>query len=254
MFFQLSDEGPSCSISSTLKGSIRSRRQKKLRRKNKLKAIKNLQISNKQKAHTPVPSVPTFPPVPITMSAYAENFTRAATWQLKHELAYWKSKAMALEHENLILHRTVRQIIGHNDKKNISFAATSPAESYENLPEDQYSDDASDVQDEASEKDFEVSEEFIQFLRENQEYRESARKERERIKNQNDDEQKQIKEMEAGPSENTEDNQETLKKLYGDNSERIAALEMSLKAKFISIMDRDEPTYWPNIPFNFNFG
>ena len=257
MFSQPPDEEPNCSFTSTLKGSARSRRQKKLRRKNKLKAIKKLQIANKQKVRTPVPTLPTFPTVPITMSSYTENFTRAATWQLKHEVAYWKSKAMSLEHENKILHRTLRQNIMENGKRNTSFSETSAVDyQEEDLQEDPVSEDSPDSQDEEDlegEKEFEVSEEYIQFLRDNQVYRESARQERERLRALNDDEEKQIAEMEAGPSENAEDHQETLKKLYGSGWERIAALEMSLKAQFISINDKEKPMYWPNIPFNFNY-
>ncbi|KAJ8721255.1 hypothetical protein PYW07_002030 [Mythimna separata] len=263
MFFQSPDEEPNFDQSTSnhiLKSNAQSRRQKKLRRKNRLKAIRKRQhqVTARPKGPVSFPSVPT---IPITMSSWAENYTKAATWQLKHEVAYWKSKAKALEHENMILHRTIR--LNSIDK---DAGQTLPDPTHEECQYEYDLDDLAESEDDedsdemaASESEttaqeqFEVSEEYIQFLRDNQVYRESARLERERIKAKSNDEDREIEEMEAGPAEPTEDQQETLKKLYGDRWERIAALEMSLKTQFISTCDRDKPAHWPNIPFNFNF-
>lgn len=271
MFFQSPDEQANCSkiTSKTLKSKARSRKQKKLRRKNRLKAIRKRQNQiRSEKAQLPVLTVPITAPItiPSTMTTWAEDFTRAATWQLKNEVAYWKSKAKALEQENKILHWTIRQ--------NINDAKPDEKKRHEVFQYDSYLADLNDSEDEqdeesdqddeeenaepesvASEQDqFEVSEEYIQFLRDNQVYRDFARQERERIKAENDIEKTEIEEMEAGPAEHAEDEQEILKKLYGDAWERISALEMSLRTQFISICDEGKPMYWPNIPFNFNFG
>ncbi|KAJ8730559.1 hypothetical protein PYW08_001972 [Mythimna loreyi] len=261
MFFQTPDEEPNCSntTSNTVKSNARSRRQKKLRRKNKLKAIRKRQHQNAAIPQVPV-SIPSVPNIRTTMSSWAENFTKAATWQLKNEVAYWKSKAKALEHENMILHRTIRQNCFDKDSRK-KFPNIHELYEYEcdsaDLPEseDEDSDEKAVPDSEVSvQEHFEVSEEYIQFLRDNQVYRESARQERERLRAKSDVEKSQIEEMEAGPPEQTEDNQEILKKVYGEGWERISALEMSLKTQFISICDQDKPMYWPNIPFNFNFG
>lgn len=233
MFFQPPDEEPASN--ENLKTT--SRRQKKLRRKNRLKAIKKDQLAKKKLARNPIPT---------TMSSWAENFTSAVTWQLKHQVAFWKSRATALEYENKLLHDIIRKNYLNERQSDDNSRSNSDEEEEYFEPENEVEDDA--------DEEIEVSEEFIQFLRENKKFRDDAKRERERLRAQNDQEQREIEEMEAGPAENGEDPQERLKKLYGDNWERISALEMSMRSHFISISDSEKPMYWPNIPFNFNFG
>ncbi|KAL0831597.1 hypothetical protein ABMA28_002380 [Loxostege sticticalis] len=184
------------------------------------------------------------------MSSWAENFTFAANWQLKHQLAYWKARAKALEYENGILHEIIR-------KKNYVDPPTTSSnrvESESTLTHvETESEDEEECGEEGEEDDFEVSEEFIQFLQANAKFKEDARRERERLKAK-DAEDERIAEMEAGPPETQENREEVLKQLYGDKWQRIAALEMSLQSQFIQESDKEKPTYWPNIPLNFNFG
>lgn len=237
MFFQPPEEEAICSKSKTLKHNTKSRRQKKLRRKNKLKAVKK----DQHKKHTRSP-------IPITMSSWAENFTSAATWQLKHQVAFWKSKATALEYENKLLHDIIRK----NCLNGTNSANSSNTNSDQEDIEEEYFGHENEVE-ESGDGEIEVSEEFIQFLRENKKYRDDAKRERERLRALNDD-QGQIEEMEAGPVQITEDPQDVLKRLYGNDWEKISALETSLRSQFINICDREKPIYWPNIPFNFNLG
>ncbi|XP_022814519.1 gem-associated protein 8-like [Spodoptera litura] len=233
MFFQPPNEEPGSS--ENLKTT--SRRQKKLRRKNRLKAIKKDQLAKKRLARNPIPT---------TMSSWAENFTSAATWQLKHQVAFWKSRATALEYENKLLHDIIRKNYLNQGQSDDNSRSNSEEEEEYFEPENEVEEDV--------DGEIEVSEEFIQFLRDNKKFRDDAKRERERLRAQNDEEQREIEEMEAGPIENGEDPQERLKKLYGRGWERISALEMSMQSHFISISDREKPMYWPNIPFNFNFG
>ncbi|XP_063822952.1 gem-associated protein 8-like [Ostrinia nubilalis] len=183
------------------------------------------------------------------MSSWAENFTFAATWQLKHQLAYWKARAKALEYENGVLHDIIR-------KKNYvgpSTASNTVTESDSMHVETESGDD--EEYEESGDENLEVSEEFIEFLQANAKFKEDARLERERLREQSQkEEQKQIAQLEAGPPEAQENREEVLKELYGDDWERIAALEMSLQTQFIEESDNSKPDYWPNIPFNFNFG
>lgn len=239
MFFQPPDEEPNNNSKSS-QNHPRSRRQKKLRRKNRQKAIKKDQLLKKTSRSR----------IPITMSSWAENFTTAATWQLKHQIAFWKSKATSLEYENKLLHDIIR-------KNYINTQQSSQNETIMNSDEEDVEEDCIESEnepDEYGEGELEVSEEFIQFLRDNKKYRDDAKRERERLKDLHNTERRIIEEMEAGPSENAEDPQELMKRLYGDNWERISALETSLQSQFINICDREKPMYWPNIPFNFNFG
>lgn len=186
----------------------------------------------------------------LTMSSWAENFTVAATWQLKHQIAYWKSKAMALEYENQILHKII--------KKNCLKDRTMPlVNNYEemSLKSDTDSDEVEEfvVDDDGDEENFEVSEEYMQFLMDNAKYKEDARIEREKLKAKKKLEEDEVALLEAGPSNAVENTEEIYKQLYGKKWQRISALETSLQSNFISNCDLLKPMYWPNIPFNFNF-
>jgi hypothetical protein len=225
MYFPPPDEEPPNNKNFSQKKSRK--RKKKLARKHS----QNVVCKNKKKQYK----------LAATMSSWAESYTVAATWQLKHQLAYWKARAKALEYENSVLHDIIR-------RKN--YVATNVASSV-HVESDVEED--SEVQSEQDEE-FEVSEEFIQFLQANAKYKEDARREREKLKAKKNEEYDVIKHLEAGPSTSNENTDEKLKELYGDQWQRIAALEMSVQTQFITQCDKEKPMYWPNIPFNFNFG
>lgn len=196
------------------------------------------------------------------MSAWAENFTMAATWQLKHQIAYWKARAVSLEYENRMLHEVIRSnhmtvpttsklngALGGSEETNISAENSdqSDSESEENESDKSESESDNEENQNENEEDFEVSEEFIQFLTANAKYREDARKEKERLK---------AKEREASliveARESAEDRMVRKKQLYGENFKRIVALESYLQSDFNEKVDKSRAAYWPNIPFNFS--
>lgn len=230
MFSQLPEEEHNIS----LQNNPHRRRVKSFKNKNKRKGKRK--APNKKQSSTHFAT--------LTMSAWAENFTHAATWQLKHQIAYWKSKATALQYENQLLHDIIRKNYLNNTHKE-----TVPKENEDVIVQESQS--SSEEEDEN--EDLEVSEEFIQFLMDNAKYKEDAMRERERLKASNNAEQDLIKELEAMPTKSTEDKQTTLKNLYGENWQKVAALETALQSQFLNECDREKPEYWPNIPLNFNF-
>lgn len=187
----------------------------------------------------------------VTMTSWAESFTHAATWQLKTELAYWKAKAKSLEYENEVLHNVIRENCVQFKYKSRNEASASEDEGEREETYEDADTEEQEVYKTEDDDELEVSEEFVNFLRENSKFREDARQERERFKakeaNENFEEQ-----VEAGPSK-PKDKPEELKELYGDNWMKIAALENYVQASFINESDINQPMYWPNIPFNFNF-
>ncbi|XP_026314722.1 gem-associated protein 8-like [Hyposmocoma kahamanoa] len=193
------------------------------------------------------------------MTSWAESFTHAATWQLKTELAYWKAKAKSLEYENEVLHNVIRENsmqFKHSAGKRASESEDEDEHNVEETYEDAYADeqtypDEQEVYKTEDNDDLEVSEEFVNFLRENAKYREDARQERERYKAK-EAKENIVEEIEAGPSK-PKDKTEELKELYGDNWMKIAAIENYVQSNFINESDICQPMYWPNIPFNFNF-
>ncbi|CAH2108612.1 unnamed protein product [Euphydryas editha] len=178
-----------------------------------------------------------------TMSAWAENFAVAATWQLKHQVAYWKAKASALEYENNVLHDVIRR----NHLKLRSFQESENKTETELEESDTDSDVDEEVEDD---NNFEVSEEYIQFLTANVKIKEEAQREREILKAKIEAEYEESLKKERRETE--DECRERMKHLYGDKWQRISALEMSMLSNFIHESDKMNPPYWPNIPFNFN--
>lgn len=177
----------------------------------------------------------------LAMSSWAETYTAAATWQLKHQIAYWKSRARALEYENKVLHDVIRK----NYFKPLPPPASTTAESSES------SEDLDEGSEEDQDDDVEVSEEFIEFLKNNAKYKEDARRERERYKASTEENGEEC--MQEEIVEGSEEKIARFKVLYGSNWERVMALETSVLCDFIHEKDKERPQYWPNIPFNFDY-
>lgn len=198
------------------------------------------------------------------MSSWAENFAVAATWQFKHQVAYWKAKAIALEYENKVLHDVIRknhlQLDSLPDienrmeaefQKNRYRTQTEIEENEDGTKSKVEESDTENEEDEEAEEDgFEVSEEYIQFLTANVKIKEQAKREREILKAKREAENAaSIKEERR---ETEEECRERMKRLYGPKWQRISALEMSMLSNFIHDSDELKPSYWPNIPFNFS--
>lgn len=176
-----------------------------------------------------------------TMSSWAETFSKIVSWQSKHEIAYWKAKATALEHENRILHDIIRKNQLRNDNSESSSESSSDNETEENgsVDEGQESDEC------------EVSQEYIDFLIANFKYREDARREREKFRGGSNEDEVSHK-LEDLPVKDEMDKINEAKVLYGSNGKSIIAQEMALDSHFFEIKDSLKPVYWPNTPFNLN--
>nr|XP_026489443.1 gem-associated protein 8-like [Vanessa tameamea] len=208
------------------------KRSRKVKKKNK----KHNNKKEAKKRHTKFAN---------TMSAWAENYAVAATWQLKHQVAYWKARAKALEYENKVLHDVIR-------RNKFTVRSTANTESETRTETELDESDTESESDENIEDDngLEVSEEFIQFLTANAKFKEEAKRERERLKAKTEEENEI--DMQEAPPETVEEARERMKELYGNKWQRISALEMSLLSSFVHESDKNKPMYWPNIPFNFN--
>ncbi|XP_032515079.2 gem-associated protein 8-like [Danaus plexippus] len=215
--------------------NLPNRKASRSNRKNKKRIKKNV------KRHTKLSR---------SMSSWAENFTFAATWQLKQQVAFWKARAKALEYENGVLHDVIRR--NQCVVKSNTCSDDDDESSTENNLSDQEDAQTDNglVEDNEEEDNFEVSEQFITFLTANKKYKEDAKRERERLKAQSEAENQENITEET--QESAQENMERMRNLYGDKWQRISALEMSLLTNFIQESDQNKPSYWPNIPFNFN--
>lgn len=251
MFFQ-PPEKESKHVKSSHKPNKAARRKKK--RKLALQTKKLAQeVVKKKPVLQRLQSVETFE---ISMSSWAENFTNAATWQLKHQVAHWKARVKALEYENKVLRDTLwNYYTGDGSKmremfENDQSSENERMESQETAETSQttaLSSNAEEIyrchqeisdNDSVATEDISVDEDYIEHALESL----ASRQEEARLA--------KADEKRREPPPEPENNLEMLKELYGSRWQRIAALETSLMANFISECDKGKPAYWPNVPLN----
>ncbi|XP_063364855.1 gem-associated protein 8-like [Cydia amplana] len=275
------------SNSQNIINSIPSKQSKKRKRRNKNKN-KNKQSASKKKIFkykSVNNSAFKLSKLMFTMSSWAEHFTFAATWQLKHQMAYWKAKAKSLEYENSVLHDIIRknQYVNRGENSSTTCKISGSVVDKENHEDEEeinvnerhspiregklgeWQDAGStnsqtmlvDMQSESEEEedssddnqDLEVSEEFIQFLMINAKHKEELRLEREQQKTEQ--EQAELEEREAQLRARRHYGL-SAQDLYGERWQKTAALEMSMKCDYMADIDKNTPAFWPVIPFNFN--
>lgn len=213
--------------------------QKSIRKKRKKQKQKNKKEANKIKQS-----------LAKTMSSWAENFTMASTWQMKHQVAVWQARATALEYENQILRETLRQFYANgnpapfepNTSRNNSLVMKEYEQSYEYRKPSVSTCEPN--QEDESDLELEISDEYMAFLRQNFEYRKARD---ERIKRQAEETKSQEKEEIMAPKPPS-DRIEEFKELYGDSWQRIAALDCYIAAEFMSVCDSSKPEVWPHLP------
>ncbi|XP_024085488.1 gem-associated protein 8-like isoform X2 [Cimex lectularius] len=134
-------------------------------------------------------------------------------------------------------------------------ARTSAYQEYANEILSDHEERCEEEQD--SDDDLVVSEEFMEFLEKNRQYRLARDKEKER---------KQLEEAKKGCSEDEGDDckvpdvhlselkrKKEIELLYGKHSAKIQGMETALQLTFNRHCDQSRPPYWPNLSFTFAF-
>ncbi|XP_014468309.1 PREDICTED: gem-associated protein 8-like [Dinoponera quadriceps] len=174
--------------------------------------------------------------------AFWKNYTAAQDWQTKHNVTWWRSRCMALEHENEILRNKIRSLLNQSDCPDIMLAKANYHE--ENTNEEQ---EEAAYNEEAEELEFTVTEEMLRF------FEKSERHRREMKQKHKSDKAKCKKESVEGNlitdgAASARARKEEANELYGDASSKILAMETALQATLDNYKDKVKPQFWPNIP------
>ncbi|XP_015113175.1 gem-associated protein 8 [Diachasma alloeum] len=171
----------------------------------------------------------------MTANTFWENYRVAQDWQQKHNIAWWRSRCIALEHENRILRSKVRELAQHS---NYNEAYPTPSNSHYN---------ALNNSSEEGNLEFHVDEDMLNFLEQSIRHKMELKKSRESEKfgsGVNDENDCPLVFREIQDHEKLENAQE----LYGSAASRIIAMETALQVTVDRHKDRAKPRYWPNIP------
>ncbi|PSN55017.1 hypothetical protein C0J52_04139 [Blattella germanica] len=198
-----------------------------------------------------------------------KNYYTAFEWKERHQVAYWKSRSIALEYENNLLYQYLQSITFNNtnqvwqaasngNSKKCDAAQTNTVEnqnfsaSYGHEKEELEEEEEED-EDEDQEEEYEVSEEMMAF------FEQSIRHKLERQK-QREAEEKEKETLDSGKSSDSDDptlppkSQIGLKRtqekklMYGKAAPMIMGMETAMQLSFDRNCDLKQPKLWPNIP------
>ncbi|XP_043466737.1 gem-associated protein 8-like [Leptopilina heterotoma] len=209
--------------------------------------------------------------------AFWENYSTAQEWQQTHNVAWWKSRCIALEAENETLREMIQKIVKsmqcqcgnarqinnlflssinqqpkHSEKihqqhyENKNIQKQKNRKNYQNYEEISNEHNLeNEIQSDDENFEFHVNEGMMDFLKQSIKHKmelKQSREEKEALERNEED---------AFPKMRTislKERIENAKLLYGESSPRILGMETALQATIDSHKDRTRPNYWPNIP------
>ncbi|XP_047359143.1 gem-associated protein 8-like [Vespa velutina] len=177
--------------------------------------------------------------------AFWKNYAVAQEWQKRHSVIWWRSRCLALEHENELLRNKIRSLIGQNnqqtDNRKTYKRQQNNHKKDNNFQDNEKRKEPKDDQD----LEFHVDEDMMTFLEQSIRHKMELKQKREQELAASKKES--IVSMEGGAAWALTRSKEA-KLLYGDASPTILAMETALQATIERHKDKSKPQYWPNIP------
>ncbi|CAK9794788.1 Gem-associated protein 8 [Anthophora quadrimaculata] len=182
-----------------------------------------------------------------TMEAHSfwENYTVAQEWQKRHCVTWWRTRCIALEHENQRLREVLRSLVCQNAEGSSLNVQNDKSYEYQDVEEEQ---DETASSEETENFEFHVDEDMMSFLEQSMRHKIELKKKRESElvveKEKEDDEDLNIQ----GGATWMHARNSNAKLLYGEASPTILAMETALQTTVDRHKDKAKPQYWPIIP------
>ncbi|EFN78562.1 gem-associated protein 8 [Harpegnathos saltator] len=172
--------------------------------------------------------------------AFWKNYTAAQEWQVRHNVTWWRSRCMALEHENEVLRNEIRSLVNQFRYPDTATAeANYHKEDINNQEELLYDEDDEELE-------FTVTEDMLNFFEKSERHRRQLKKKHESNKAVYTEEENLVDLI--GGAASARARREDANELYGDASSKILAMETALQATLDNYKDKVNPHFWPNIP------
>lgn len=168
------------------------------------------------------------------------NFTEIIIY--RHSITWWRSRCIALEHENEILRNKLRTLSQHCGYSNVMTQKNNCHEESNNQDR-QEAGPSSRVEN----LEFHVTEDMLNFFETSERHRRELQKYKsEKGTGYEKETAKQISIINPAKSAHAKKQEATL--LYGNASAKILTIETTLQATIDKYKDTANPQYWPNIP------
>lgn len=190
-----------------------------------------------------------------TMQAntFWQNYEAAYEWQRRHSVEWWRSRCVALEHENVILREKIRELVSSSVRRRIDDpwkkrSGGIPAENF-NSERENFRDNEDGLNSDNDNLEFQVDDEMMKFFEQSIRHKLELKEKRDVESALEKAELEKDVPIQGGAAW-MQAKTEGAKLLYGVSSPRILAMETALQATMDRHKDRAKPQYWPNIPLN----
>ncbi|XP_012222282.1 uncharacterized protein F10E9.5-like [Linepithema humile] len=171
------------------------------------------------------------------------NYGACEEWQKRHSVTWWRSRCIALEHENEILRNKLRSLAQHCGYSDVM----TQKNNYHEESNNRDAQEAAGSNSKGEDLEFHVTEDMLNFFETSERHRRELQKHKSKNKTVYEKEiAKQIPIMSVAESARAKKEEAAL--LYGDASSKILTIETTLQAAVDKYKDTANPQYWPNIP------
>ncbi|XP_011878487.1 PREDICTED: uncharacterized protein F10E9.5-like [Vollenhovia emeryi] len=177
--------------------------------------------------------------------AFWKNYAVAQEWQKRHSITWWRSRCVALEHENKLLRDKVRLLARYRGYRNTQ---KDDCHVEDNNDDDGDEDDTTGENraelgaDSNENFEFNVTEDMLSFFETSERHKREMRQKHGSNQLKNSDEVPFV-----GAAEKARVRKEEADQLYGAASSEILVMETALQSAVERYEDTANPQYWPNI-------
>ncbi|TGZ56592.1 uncharacterized protein [Temnothorax longispinosus] len=179
--------------------------------------------------------------------AFWKNYAVAQEWQKRHSITWWRSRCVALEHENKLLRDRVRLLAryrGYRDTRQDGYHAEGNGEG--NNDDDTRDENHAELGTDNEDLEFNVTEDMLNFFETSERHKREMRQQDgfDRAAHEENSEETPF----VGAAEKAWVRNKEAELLYGDAGSKILAMETALQSTVERYEDTANPQYWPNIP------
>ncbi|KAF7989751.1 hypothetical protein HCN44_008425 [Aphidius gifuensis] len=222
------------------------RAKERIIKKLEVKEIKHRKIFNNTTCNSSLSQLTTTMPA----ETFWENYKNAIDWQQRHNVAWWKSRCLALEEENKILRNKIYEQA--NSESFVVHQQQNPNENkilHNKIYQQAHSESfvvpqqQNPIETNNDTLEFQVDNDMVKFLEQSIRHKMELKKKRD-----NEDEQDDIPNQFQGPPIKNTDSIKNSTLLYGSACNKIMAMETALQANIDYHKDHEKCCFWPNIP------
>lgn len=169
------------------------------------------------------------------------NYAACEEWQKRHNITWWRSRCIALEHENEILRNKLRSLALQCGYSNVMTEKNDYYEESNN--QDAQEAAGSTVED----LEFHMNEDMLNFLETSERHRRELQKHKYKKETVREKETAKPTPIVSSTESARAKKQEAFL-LYGDINSKILTMETTVQAAVDRYKDTTNPRYWPNIP------